>query len=82
MKFEEALKLLKEGKRIISKKDKDAFENQWLNLDEEGFITYMGSRWEPTPEWLLDYMNDEWLDVETCCDYHDHNDKTGECVKY
>lgn len=71
MKFEEALILLKEGKRVISRKDKQSFENQWLCLNEEGVIMYMNQPWTPSPEWLLDYINDEWINVEEDCDYHD-----------
>lgn len=79
--FEEALKLLKEGKRVISKKDKESFENQWLSINEDGLITYMNQPWNPSPEWLLYYINDEWINVEEDCDYHDHNQLTGKCNK-
>jgi hypothetical protein len=79
MNFKEALELLKEGKRVISKKDKEAWENSWLSTNEEGVIEYMNEPWTPTPDWLLDYMADEWINVEDDCDYHDQHTPT--CLK-
>lgn len=80
MNFVEALKLLAEGKRVISKSDKEIYDQQWLMLDDQGCITYMNEPWVPTPEWLLAYMNAEWINVEEDCDYHDHADD-GQCRK-
>lgn len=74
MNFVEALKLLAEGKRVISKIDKEKYDQQWLSLNEEGCIDYMNEPWNPTPEWILQYVNDEWINVEEDCDYHDHAD--------
>lgn len=74
MNFKEALMLLADGKRVISKKDKEAYDQQWLSLDEDGNITYMNEPWNPTPQWLLQYMDDEWINVEECSDYFDSKD--------
>jgi len=79
MNFAEALNLLKAGHRVISKQDKRGYDQQWLSLDEHGGIIYMNEPWHPSPDCLLAYLSDDWIDVEKDCDYHDHNDKTGEC---
>ena len=78
MNFKEALELLQQGKRVISYSDKQAWENSWLSTNEEGAIIYMNEPWNPSPKWLLEYMNEEWINVEEDCDYHDH-DKNGKC---
>lgn len=78
MNFKEALQLLQKGHRVIAKGDMEAHDQMWLSPTEDG-IDFMNEPWQPSAKTLLEYMDDEWIDVDSCCEYHDHGED-GKCV--
>jgi len=63
MKFEEALPLLKQGKRIIRTSLQEQYEYFWLNL-YNGEIDFMNEPWHPSAEQLReDLLADDWAEV-------------------
>ena len=71
MNFKQALEILANGGRVISKQDKHIFDQQWLSKNLSGTIDYMNEPWNPSPDWLLQCFDNEWIDIDKDCDYHD-----------
>lgn len=64
MNFKEALKLLREGKKVISKRNTGIYKVWWLDTDANGLIICMDRPWNPSPGHLLVCLDDNWEIVD------------------
>lgn len=86
MNFREALELLKQGSRIATKKDFEAKNEEWLILNDDGFIYLITGCWnssceiwQPTPDQLIEYIYAEWIDLDDCV-HHEEGEYCELCI--